>query len=83
MNNFWPINRNHKTGKRGLFEETDVAVHSPIRASISVQRPIREEVSSSLLSFPDDSDVDKTVDPGLYREDSTEACSRSAEKRDH
>ena len=67
---------------RRLFETTETAVHRPARASTSVQRPIREEASSSLSSIPDDSNVDKTVDPGLYSEDSSDKRSRRTEQRE-
>ena len=71
-----------KARKSLLFEQTEAAApHRPTRASTSAQRTVREDVSSSSSSFHDDTDQDKTVDPGQFSEDSSDARSRHADKR--
>ena len=76
--------QNVAKARKSLFEQTEqteAAAHRPTRASTSAQRPVREDVSSSLSSFHNDSDQDKTVDPGQLSEDSSDARSRHAEER--
>ena len=73
--------QNVAKARKSLFEQTEAAAHRPTRASTSAQHPVREDVSSSLSSFHDDSDQDKTVDPGQLSEDSSDARSRRAEER--
>ena len=75
--------------KRGLFEE-QAAEEQPVeeqaarrtRASTSAKPPVRGYVSSSTSSYLDDSDQDKTVDPGQLSEDSSDRKSRHLEERE-
>ena len=77
--------QNVTKARKSLFEQTEAAeaaaAHRPTRASTSAQRTVREDVSSSSSSYHDDSDQDKTVDPGQFSEDSSDARSRHADKR--
>ena len=48
----------------------------------SAQRPVTDYVSSSLSSYHDDSDQDKTVDPCHLSEDSSDRRSQRVEERE-
>ena len=75
--------------KRGLFEE-QAAEEQPVeeqaarrtRGSTSAKPPVRGYVSSSTSSYLDDSDQDKTVDPGQLSTDSSDRKSRRLEERE-
>ena len=70
--------------KRGLFEE-QAAEEQPVeeqaaRRTRAAKPPVRGYVSSSTSSYLDDSDQDKTVDPGQLSEDSSDRKSRRLEE---
>ena len=77
--------------KRGLFEE-QAAEEQPVeeqpveeqaaRRTRAAKPPVRGYVSSSTSSYLDDSDQDKTVDPGQLSEDSSDRKSRRLEERE-
>ena len=71
--------------KRGLFEE-QAAEEQPVeeqaaRPTRAAKPPVRGYVSSSTSSYLDDSDQDKTVDPGQLSEDSSDRKSRRLEAK--
>ena len=76
--------------KRGLFEE-QAAEEQPVeeqpveeqaaRRTRAAKPPVRGYVSSSTSSYLDDSDQDKTVDPGQLSEDSSDRKSRRLEAK--
>ena len=72
--------------KRGLFEE-QAAEEQPVeeqaaRRTRAAKPPVRGYVSSSTSSYLDDSDQDKTVDPGQLSTDSSDRKSRRLEERE-
>ena len=82
--------------KRGLFEE-QAAEEQPVEEQAAEEQPVEEQaarrtraakppvrgyVSSSTSSYLDDSDQDKTVDPGQLSEDSSDRKSRRLEERE-
>ena len=70
---------NVEKAKRGLFEEQAAR---RTRASTSAKPPVRDYVSSSMSSYHDDSDQDKTVDPCQLSTDSSDRRSRRLEVRE-
>ena len=70
---------NVEKGKRGLFEEHAARI---TRASTSAKPPVTDYVSSSMSSYQDDSDQDKTVDPCQLSTDSSDRRSRRLEERE-
>ena len=64
---FISVQENVEKAKRGLFEQAARRT----RASTSAKPPVTDYVSSSLSSYHDDSDQDKTVDPFQLSEDSS------------
>ena len=77
---FTRVIENVEKAKKSLFAPTEAATHRRTRPSTSAQRPVTDDVSSSLSSFHDDSDQDKTVDPRQFSEDSSDGRSRRAEQ---
>ena len=80
---------NVEKAKRGLFEEQAAEEQAAeeqaarrTRASTSAKPPVRGYVSSSTSSYLDDSDQDKTVDPGQLSTDSSDRKSRRLEERE-
>ena len=72
--------------KRGLFEE-QAAEEQPVeeqaaRRTRAAKPPVRGYVSSSTSSYLDDSDQDKTVDPGQLSTDSSDRRLRRLEERE-
>ena len=67
---------NVEKAKRGLFEQAARRT----RASTSAKPPVTDYVSSSLSSYHDDSDQDKTVDPCQLSEDSSDRRSQRVEE---
>ena len=72
--------------KRGLFEE-QAAEEQPVeeqaaRRTRAAKPPVRGYVSSYTSSYLDDSDQDKTVDPGQLSTDSSDRRSRRLEERE-
>ena len=66
---------NVEKAKRGLFEQAARRT----RASTSAKPPVTDYVSSSMSSYHDDSDQDKTVDPCQLSTDSSDRRSRRLE----
>ena len=79
---FTRVQEKVEKAKKSLFEQTEAATHCRTRPSTSAQRPVTDYVSSSLSSYHDDSDQDKTVDPRQFSEESSDVSSRRAEKRE-
>ena len=60
----------------------EAATDRRTRPSTSAQRPVTDDdVASPLSSYHDDSDVDKTVDPSQFSEDSSDGRSQRAQRR--
>ena len=85
---------NVEKAKRGLFEEQAAEEQAAeeqaaeeqaarrTRASTSAKPPVRDYVSSSMSSYHDDSDQDKTVEPCQLSTDSSDRRSRRLEERE-
>ena len=80
---------NVEKAKRGLFEEQAAEEQAAeeqaarrTRASTSAKPPVRDYVSSSMSSYHDDSDQDKTVDPCQLSTDSSDRRSRRLEEHE-
>ena len=63
---FISVQENVEKAKRGLFEQAARRT----RGSTSAKPPVTDYVSSSMSSYHDDSDQDKTVDPCQLSTDS-------------
>ena len=75
---FISVQENVEKAKRGLFEQAARRT----RASTSAKPPVTDYVSSSMSSYHDDSDQDKTVDPCQLSTDSSDRRSRRLEVRE-